>query len=342
VPNLLFRGALLQHTIRGVPWRAFVRGAQEVLLHLDGDTNAWERVAFARDIGRRHLGELAILDWPDEAEWFKALNGVDQLTALAHVVQSAADANLDAIGSYAQAAEARLADVGPLPEALRLQGAVGRAYAAVGAFGQAALSLGRAVDGWFDGGRIRESSHALSELLRVVGVQRDADAVRGLQSRVDSLLSATPDAISGAFIKLALGRALLQSGQLDDGRAALGGSATEWEAAPLHAQAARLRWLHFADLEGGNDASAERHLDEFDALNEDGAAYDSAQRYLSRIDRALSRGTVVGGHVESLLAAVPGGHEAARTLSRLAPLVPLKSMLNNRSLVARMAWEYRY
>ena len=108
-PELLFRGALLESSIKDVSWRAFVQLTKETLLHVDDDADAWERVAFARDIARRHIGEPALLEWPGDAEWFATLDADAQLAALAHAVQSAADADLEVVASYAEAAVARLA-----------------------------------------------------------------------------------------------------------------------------------------------------------------------------------------------------------------------------------------
>ena len=155
-------------------------------------------------------------------------------------------------------------------------------------------------------------------------------------------LDGTDDAISKAFVRLALGRARIQCGQHDLGRADLAEGATPWQEAPLHAQASRLRWLHFSALAVQDEASAEPLLAALDALREDGQPYDSDQRYLARIDRALAKGTVFAAHMDGLMALTPGGEEAARTIARLAPGVPMKVAMNDRKVVKKMAWEYRY
>lgn len=341
-PEVLFRAALLESSIKDVSWRAFVRVSQETLAHMEEDADVWERVAFARDIARRHTGEPALLEWPGDAQWFTSLDADAQLAALAHAVQSAADADLDVVASYAEAAVARLGSVPPRAEMLMLLGAVGRAYAAVGAFAEATHSLERAVDGWFALGQAPSASHALCELLRVRGVQRDAASVQGLRPRIEHLLDLTKDANSAAFTRLALGRALAQSGDLEGGRAALDDEVASWAAAPAHAQASRLRWLHFLEISRGDDGAAHRRLEEFDTLRDEGEPYDSDQLYLARIDRALAWGTVLTPHVEELLSLLPGGDEAARMLVRLAPYVPRAVAMNDRSVLARLAWEYRY
>ncbi len=342
LPDLLFRGALLEHTIPGLSWRGFVRLTQEVLLQTNGDAEVWARVAFARDVGRRHLGERALLEWPVVSSWFAALDNNAQSRALAHAVQSAADADLEAVEGYAASAEAWLDRVPVTAEALSLRGAVGRGYAALGEYGKAGVALERAVAGWFELGRVGDASHPLCELLRVRGIQRDAGAVTVLRNRVGAFLEATPDPTSRAFVELALGRALVQSGAGDDGQTALRDTATDWGQAPPHVQASRLRWLHYVAVTSADDAAASEHLAKLDDLRDEGQPYDSDQRYVARVDRGLAQGSVLTPDVEALVGLLPGGDEAARTLVRLSGGRPLADAMRDRAVVRRMAWEYRY
>jgi hypothetical protein len=331
--------ALLRVTLYGdtggLQWHSLALLARSALAELREDAVSWDRAAFARDVVRRHLGESVLLGWPQGEAWFESLDADDRCTAWAHVVQSAADADLEFAKEYAQHAAAKLAGMDRSDCALRLRGAVGRALAAIGDYVAAALHLEEAVDGWFALGRVDGISYPMCELLRLRGIARDRPAIERLRVRIEQFRMSAADPVSLVFVRLALGRALVQAGASTEGIAELALRDREWTTAPAHATAARLRWLHYAALQRGDPSGNEHRV----ALERHAS---SAQLPLACIDAALMRGEVLAPLVHDLLALIPEGAEAARMLARIAPQLPSVARPADRPTVARMAWEYRY
>lgn len=335
LPEALFRVALWLPTLPSAAWSDVAAAARALLLETPiEDKRTWARVAFARDVARRHTGEAAVLALPDE-EWGDLDQG-SRLALAAHAVQSAADGELALVEpyvTYGEALAARVLEGDPAePAALRLRGAIGRALAAVGSFERAGRVLDAAVERWM-AVDVRQSSLALCELLRVHGVLRAASHLERLTALVARFASENTDEVSRAFVRLSFGRALVQMGKPGDGCSELL-AAEAWEKAPPHVEQSRQRWLHHAALLEGRDGS--EHLEALKKMNE------SDQLHLAHLDLALHHGDTFEGPVLALFDVVPTGTEAARALVRIAPTLSAESRIRDRESVRRMAWEYRY
>ena len=112
VAEALFRATLYGDT-GGLQWESVALVAHDVLAALHEDVVNWDLAAFARDVVRRHMGESVLLRWPEGLPWFDSLDTDDRLAVLAHVVQSAADADLESAGNHARRGEARAPGPGP-------------------------------------------------------------------------------------------------------------------------------------------------------------------------------------------------------------------------------------
>jgi len=163
-----------------------------------------------------------------------------RLVLLAHQVQDQADRAPAHGTEVAEVALAAARQHAGTPESARLLGALGRLAAAWGALDEARQRLAEAVAGWTALYQEHQASHALCEWLRLEGASGATaavlDLVRGPAQGV--LDHPDTDEASRAFLCLAIGRALVQSGQGAQGLSWLRPSPMEVD----HARAARLRW----------------------------------------------------------------------------------------------------
>lgn len=267
-----------------------------------------------------------LLPWPTPG-LLDGLTAPRRLMLLAHLVQSAADGNLDKVGEYIELAHARLLEQRAAPrDALPIRGAMGRAWAAVGEFSKALETSRAAAQAWIDAGLAGDASYALCEWLRVAGLLGDASEVERANAVAQELLAGFSED-SRAHVHLNRGRALLQVGHAERARQALLDPVFERKAELL---AARARWS--LRLPGStNEARA--------GWNHDLAhARDQDQRVLAALDHALDTGAPVGPIVDTLLEL----EEPRATLQRLAAGRPLREAAEDLAVLRRLREEVRY
>jgi tetratricopeptide (TPR) repeat protein len=330
-------------TLEGAPpqlgWRVVAALASGLLLRHTADLLLRWKAAFARDVARRHLGEAALLLWPEE-DILGAFSRETRLLIVAHVVQSVADGDPLLALETAERASRLISVISPLPADATLLGAIGRAEAAACAFERAAASLDTALQIW-ESLRLRtESSYALCERLRVLGILGQEEAVLDLiETSVRTFLQEEQTSkVARSFVLLAAGRALAQLGRHAEAIERLEPE-DAWSQAPDHVQASRLRWLSFAQRATGLSGQAASTLRALGCLG------DTDQLHLAHLDDALARGTTTGEMVplvQGLLNAEEGGDEARRLLLVLAPGRGVPLCIQDRSIIQRLCREYRY
>jgi hypothetical protein len=342
--HVVFSSAVYRAAEPSIGWRAFAERVDRELLErvrsrgLSEDVDEeWKRLDLARAIARRHTGEPRLIELPFGEPWFAELGRDERDRVLAHVLQSASDGFPDRVLAYA---DAMSEDLRQEPRAAApLEGAIGRAYAAIGEYDGALTWLVEATAHWIQTEQPASASFPLCEQLRVLGIRRDSSAIEALESTVAQVDAATNGSDGWAFVRLAHGRALAQVGALDAAEARLRASGTH--TGPDHAEAARLRWLHYVALRR-TQSDVPEQIDLLSRGAAEGRSGWRTQHRLARIDRALELGldhTAVAGE---LLLAPSEGHEARAALTWLAPGLPLEEAPKDRELVARLAWTYRY
>lgn len=325
---------LYRLALRGKPallgWSCVEATADWLSEHLSGEHA--ERARIAAAIAARHAGRHRPLEL--RGSWGRSLRRPLRLRLLAHAVQHAADACepgwerlvADALEHLPVPAEEDEHD-------LRLLGAAGRAYAAWCRYGDAAPLLERAVEGWLAIDEPAEASHPLCELLRIRGVERARDAVATLAVTAQHV-AAVCDEVSRTFIRLALGRAWLQSGDPRTARAVLEDPGTDWDHAPGHVTATRLRWLGAAYRALGSHLEAAERLEQLARLAEHEPGETAFALKLARLDAALATGADPRPHLAALETSDEG-----REVRRLLDLGPQQPPEERARFVAR---HYRY
>ncbi|MFO8072816.1 MAG: hypothetical protein R6V85_13165 [Polyangia bacterium] len=296
-------------------WNGARAFAELLLARLpEGHDEARRRLRFAAAIAARHGGVKALIDWPDEA-WLGGMHRRVRGLVLAHVVQSAADAGeREAARDYVARASALIPERGEEDDSgLKLLGAVARCRAAYGDLEGALRDLERAVAGWFDSFRGCEASHSLSEMLRVSGLLHWAAKLAEIEKRWVARLTeeVSGDLVSLGFVTFGLGRARLLCGDVERALELLGDASLEWEAAPAHLQATRLRWLaraRFAAELGNEEVEAARTAVEERAARRDGGDY-RVYANLVTLDRAIEREEDPIPAISALLADENESHE---------------------------------
>lgn len=286
------------------------------------------RASFARDVARRHLGETAVLEWPDD-DWVPGLTASERMRWAAHAVQSAADGDLLRVDEYLEAASELLErheadDDTDERQRLALRGAMGRALAALGSYAEAARLLAGVTHDWLDTAAPLERSRPLCEWLRAASlaesptlVDTALEAAEGFQR--DAREHA--ELVSLAFVAAAAGRALTQVGRhqaaaqwLASADENLGGALTtiEWNAAPAHVRAMRHRALRRASRALGRRDHEQQSLEELRLLD------DPSGHLLAELEMALEADTDPRALLETLVTTPGAGDELVRTMSRLA------------------------
>lgn len=311
--------------------RSLAAAAGAVARSLAADPSEPSRVArweaeVAEAIAQRHEGNARLIEASDEQ--FQRYPEAVRTRLWAHVVQSCADASDEAVHDVLPRAVPRL----PEPrlrhaDDLKLAGAIGRAYAAVGRYKDARLLLEEVCEGWRALHAEHESSFAVSELARVLGLVGDAAAVEALRGGhyrdlVDDPATST---LSIAFAQVALARAFVQQDRAQAARELLEDNERDWAMTPLHLSRSRSRWLARAYHRLGLDNDARRVRSELDA-HEDEASL------LARLDAALARGESGDAELAQLRRLKDGDVE--RVVARAQRL--------GRSVPAAVAEEYRY
>lgn len=350
----LFQGVVVRRSHVLLDHRGVAATAAELLGRLAAEEGseaaaARGRAAFARDVARRHLGDEALLSWPEDA-WLHSFPRPVRLSILAHVVQSAADSDQGRERDYAERALRWVAPPGEEHlQDLMLLGAVGRALAAVRDHRTGLAHLERALAGYLAQDALHEATHALSEALRVLGILGVPDAVERSLQRWLPALEREPlcDPVSLAFVRLAAGRALLQVGRPGPALDQLDDQATgvQWPATPYHVQHSRLRWLARALDRCGRHTEAEQRRSQIPTATDFGllARLDA---HLDRIQQppAAAHSDVLPQELANLLDKLaqlePEGYETRRLL-RLAGEGPsTTTTVLERARVVRE--EYRY
>ncbi|MCS6899869.1 MAG: hypothetical protein RMJ98_09365 [Myxococcales bacterium] len=293
------------------------------------------KLSLARDIARRHTGEIARINWPSSTI-LEALPSEVRWRVLAHVVQSAADGDISRVQEYATLTldELERSDSLLSPGKAALRGALGRALAATGSYEQALSPLRHALKDW-DRLDPPSASYALCELLRVLGILGLREQVFELGERVQTFLG-TPKG-SAAFVGLAWGRALHQCGEDALALDTLG-LPQIFEQAPVHVLTSRLRWLAACQRRLGHREAAQATMARLEALG------DSDQLHLARLDACLEAGQEenLDPHAQALLASAEGGEEAHHLLTLLAPGKDPRWAVRDLSVLLRLCREYRY
>lgn len=264
------------------------------------------QLEIVKAIASRHQGKPCLLPPLDE----HALTPrAERLRLLAHELQAYADAPSLAPEAHVRAriaaAKAALRPAGErAPEDAVLLGAMGRAWAALGARADATNALHDAVHAWAEMHLEAESSYALAALLRLVGIDKSDLLLTVLAEHVQNLeRDARSSEKSMGYVRLAYARALVQVGLpghaeqawalLDDapGRAPL----------PHEVESARGRWQARAldALGRHSDADALRM-----ALDSNPTA-DAEQRALAKLDRCLRDSVPCDELLAELRAAAP-------------------------------------
>ena len=285
----LFRQVLHNNSLL-LGWASIANTAASLKEYFTDDADARERARFVEAVARRHEGgDDVVLEWPSD-EWLSARPRPIRLEIAAHVLQSATDGfDPDLETRIEQAMSLVAVDRSELHAAdLTLLGAIGRALAAVGEFERALAVLRKAVDGWLEILDPSGSSHALSELLRVLGVLNRADELDAVQQNQLAQFEAEPtvDLHSRAFMALALGRSLVLCGKPDRGLEQLEGSVIRWDLAFSHVVRSRDRWRAraLAELGRTDEATAVRRQL---ATQIDGTTAADEFHLLARLDAAL-------------------------------------------------------
>lgn len=200
-------------------WRAVVR-AGEWLQQRELTARQRARVEVATLIARRHAnGSFFVIPWDEKLV-------AHNLAMAAHVVQAAADAGSDSLDSYLRRADALVAEAEELDDdddRRQLLGAMGRARATLRRYPEALALLSAATRGWFEGAKVGQSSHALSEWLRVAAIARDGaswEQARGY-ARAYGNAELPSDDVGRWFVRMALGRGLMTWGQTAEALALL-------------------------------------------------------------------------------------------------------------------------
>jgi hypothetical protein len=246
----LFREALHSDNVY-LPSKSLL-GLAQILVkkasHLDP---GWQwKAQFAQAIIARHLGLSDKFALPNPAGVLSSLPRPLRLEVMAHWLQDAAD-------NPASDCEARIAQVRLCVSEVALErhegdlkvlGAMGRLLAANGADHAAAEVLREAIEGWQMLGQVPQMSYALCEYLRILGIARQAEAVRRVADGIGREFACDPETSSHAivFYLLTLGRAFIQCGLFDLGARELQRELA-WDSIP-HVQASRLRWLARAEM----------------------------------------------------------------------------------------------
>lgn len=270
-----------------------------------------KRLALVRAIALRHGGRKEPHPWPEEAE-LEEEPRARRLRYLAQVVQSEAEGGADP-GAAADRARAWIRPrLERASEDAVLLGAMGRALGAAEREADAVQVLREAVAAWQDIGSPYDSTHALCELLRLLGIARRADEVDSVVRGDLPPVEADPRTSdkSLGFVRVALGRAYTQVGRPELGLRELC-DPPESRALPLIAEAGRLRWLALAQDALGEPSAADASRNLL-AERKDPPYPWTLQTKLARLDAARRDGTVTAALREELASLA----ELGRSLSR--------------------------
>ena len=280
--------------------------------------------AVARVILRRHEGaSLEVLPREDPL-LFESLYLPDRLKLAAHVVQSATDGSSapeELAGVIAWATTPSMIAAEPRErthEHVRLGGAIGRAYAALRRYDEAAQWLDESIESWMAVHQPDEASYPLCERLRIAGIRRERDVLLRLASecvpRVRHFHRSTFRTVQ--FLDVAVLRAYVQAGLDDEARAWLRATCDPaWASAEPWVHASWLRWKarHFDGKSPADEARAARDEARTRAGDDEASVLVTLDEVLdakepSGIREALER-----------LAATPQGLVDITRLRRLAP-----------------------
>jgi tetratricopeptide (TPR) repeat protein len=282
-------------------WHGVAASCRWLAERLPEDSDALREAEFAEAVARRHAGKE--LPCPVHLPWVEGMPRPLRLRVIAHLVEHSRFHSKDEREVIREFAEQQLASR-PLddgPEDLTALGALGRSYAVFREYPAAERSLRRALRGWRQVGLIEQSSFALSEWLRILGLQgriddlrnllgepREDNADAALSGYVTEFLAARISSLSRAFVRFALGRAFAQASAPAEALPFLDTSPElDWSLTPAHLQASRLRWFGLALGLQGETARASEVLAELQALAKSCNEAEFAAA-LADIDRGLA------------------------------------------------------
>ncbi len=235
----------IEHPAHNLNWAAVGRTA-DVLAELTTDAERW-RADVAAAIAWRHAGRPRDLPGAPPT----GIPHPDRVALHAHRVQAANDGVAENWREVADNAERELPAAGHEHEGdLKLLGALGRLYASWGQLERARAHLARTSEAWIALDKPDDASYPLTERVRVLGLLGDAAALAKVE--VPPTLW---EGRGGAYLRLARGRAWVLCGDRARAAADLADGAADWDDAPVHVRASRLRWLHRLDPGRGHLAA---------------------------------------------------------------------------------------
>ncbi|MEZ4299107.1 MAG: hypothetical protein R3B70_29430 [Polyangiaceae bacterium] len=294
-------------------WPAIERCAEELLRERPSPHDG-RRLAMVLAIARRHGGHKEPHPWPEEAE-IAGEPRARRLRYLAHVVQSEAEGGADPGACADRAQKLVRPRLERASEDAVLLGAIGRALAAAERDADAIEVLRAAVATWQDIGAPYDSSHAVCELLRLLGITGSGSDVDQVERQDLPAIESDPRTSdkSLGFVRVALGRAHVQTGRPELGVLELD-RVPRGRALPLIAEAGRLRWLALA-LDALSEHAAADELRARLASRKDPPYPWILQATLADLDRARRDGTVT----EALREEMGKNPELSRSLRRCPP-----------------------
>jgi hypothetical protein len=304
-------------------WRGVAASSEWLAARLPEGSDALREACFAEAVARRHAGDE--LPAPLDFAWMEAMPRPLRLRVIAHWVEHSRFHSPNERQAIRDAAERHLAtrSLDDGPEDLALLGALGRSYATFGEYAAAQRSLLRALAGFRELGLVEQSSFALSECIRILGLQGRVDDLRALVDAganarhafaTEFFAEPRASSLSRAFVRFALGRAFAQVGSASEALRFLQTSdELDWSLTLAHLQASRLRWLASALELAGQHQDAKRALTELEALARTCPEATFAA-LLAHIDEALARGNDASAPLEALRRLEPQavGHIAAQ------------------------------
>lgn len=240
---------LLSLSLRGssllLSWKGVSRYAALLEKRNELDSVSRQKLSWARSVADRHQGIKAPIEWP-ASPTIHSLPRPLRLQLISHVLQSHADAFSKELPKMVSRAREHIASDGERHEQdLSLLGAIGRGLSFQGFFEEARRYLEEAIEGWYAIDQADKASYPLSELFRILGIQKKSSEI---EKTIDELFprfqaESDPDnPTSFGYVAVAMAYSFIQTKQLERAAELLCDNTVDWEACPVSLRAARLRW----------------------------------------------------------------------------------------------------
>lgn len=300
----LYRFALSRRAL--LSWKKVEAAATRVRDALPRDAAARGLAEFAALVAARHQGRSKSITPPAD-EVLRAMPRPTRLKHIAHVVQSHTDAGDPALNEVASWAREWLPELRECSEEeLEVRGAIGRALSVLGRHAEGIAFLEDTVAHWIEIEHAHEASLALCELVRLLGITGDRARLDTMRhSFIPAVLDdARTDLDSEAFVRLALGRASVQVGDIMRGLELLDRGPFDWDLLRDDVRMSRLRWLVRAHRANGSARAVHDALADLRRI----AAGEPKplELVLAELDAALAVGTSASDVVEAIRKDNPG------------------------------------